>query len=108
MSAPKVTLDQINALIIGAQFWQVEGTTLTVCVMKLKNGTMVVGQSACVSPENFDAEIGKNMAYDDAIDKVWALEGYLLRERLSKINDMPVIEDTQIFTDAEALEQVAA
>lgn len=85
MTAPKVTLDQINALIVGAQFWQVEGTTLTVCAMKLKNGTMVVGQSACVSPENFDAEIGKNIAYDDAIDKVWSLEGYLLRERLSKL-----------------------
>jgi hypothetical protein len=56
---------------------------LTFCVLTLRNGFTVTGESACVSPENFDAEIGRKIARGKAVDKVWMLEGYLLRERLS-------------------------
>lgn len=56
---------------------------LTFCVLVLRNGFTVVGHSACASPENFDAEIGRKIARSNALDKIWALEGYLLRERLS-------------------------
>lgn len=82
LNAPRLTPDRIDAVIFGAQFWQPEGTTLTVCAMKLTNGTIVVGESACVSPDNFDAEIGKNIAYDNARQKIWGLEGYLLKHHL--------------------------
>lgn len=57
---------------------------LTICVLKLKNGFMVTGESACASPENFNAEIGKKIAYENAREKIWALEGYVLRNQLSK------------------------
>ena len=56
---------------------------LTFCVLVLKNGFTVTGESACVSPENFDAQIGRKIARQHAVDKVWMLEGYVLRERLS-------------------------
>ncbi len=56
--------------------------TLTFCILTLENGFTVTGESACASPENFDAEIGKKIAYDNARNKIWALEGYLLKERL--------------------------
>lgn len=55
---------------------------LTFCVLVLKNGFTVTGESACASPENFDAEIGRKIARENARNKVWALEGYLLKERL--------------------------
>lgn len=55
---------------------------LTLCVLVLKNGFTVTGESACASPENFDAELGRRIARKKAIDKVWMLEGYLLKERL--------------------------
>ena len=55
---------------------------LTFCVLVLDNGFTVTGESACASPENFDPEIGKKIAKDNAIQKVWALEGYLLKEQL--------------------------
>ena len=55
---------------------------LTFCVITLKNGFTVTGESACVSPENFDAEIGKKIAYDNARNKIWQLEGYLLKQKL--------------------------
>ena len=56
--------------------------TLTFCILTLENGFTVTGESACASPENFDAEIGKKIAYDNAREKIWLLEGYLLKEKL--------------------------
>jgi hypothetical protein len=55
---------------------------LTFCVLVLRNGFTVTGESACASPENFDAEIGRKIARDNAVAKVWPLMGYQLRERL--------------------------
>lgn len=55
---------------------------LTFCVLVLKNGFTVTGESACASPENFDADLGRKIARENAINKVWALEGYLLKQSL--------------------------
>ena len=57
--------------------------TLTFCILVLKNGFTVTGDSACASPENFDAEIGRKIAYENAREKIWLLEGYLLKEKLN-------------------------
>lgn len=58
---------------------------LTFCVLVLKNGFTVTGESACASPENFDAEIGKAIARKNAIEKMWPLLGYELKTRLSEV-----------------------
>ncbi len=55
---------------------------LTFCVLILNNGFTVTGESACVSPENFDAEIGRKIARENAREKIWVLEGYLLKQNL--------------------------
>lgn len=55
---------------------------LTFCVLVLKNGFTVTGESACASPENFNAEIGKKIARENAVQKVWPLLGFALKERL--------------------------
>ena len=55
---------------------------LTFCVLVLRNGFTVTGESACASPENFDAELGRKIARANAINKVWPLEGYLLKQLL--------------------------
>lgn len=56
---------------------------LTICVLVLKNGYTVVGKSACASPKNFDVQLGKRIAKNDARQQIWALEGYILRSRLA-------------------------
>ena len=56
---------------------------LTFCVLVLRNGFTVTGESACASPENFDAEIGKKIARTNAVNKVWPLMGYELRSKLA-------------------------
>ena len=57
---------------------------LTFCVLVLRNGFTVTGESACASPENFDAELGQKIARQNAVQKVWPLMGYALRSELSK------------------------
>jgi hypothetical protein len=57
---------------------------LTFCVLTLRNGFTVTGESACASPENFDAEIGRKIARQNAVQKIWPLEGYLLKHRLNE------------------------
>ncbi|EAM9791075.1 hypothetical protein DYU29_19420 [Salmonella enterica] len=57
---------------------------LTFCVLVLHNGFTVTGESACASPENFDPEIGRKIARENAVNKVWMLEGYLLKQKLSE------------------------
>ena len=56
---------------------------LTFCVLVLRNGFTVTGESACASPENFDAEIGRKIARENAINKAWPLMGYELRTKLA-------------------------
>ena len=55
---------------------------LTFCVLVLRNGFTVTGESACASPENFDAEIGRKIARQNAVNKIWPLMGYELRTKL--------------------------
>jgi hypothetical protein len=57
--------------------------TLTFCVLTLQNGFTVTGAAACASPENFDAELGRKIARQDAVNQMWPLLGYALRDRLA-------------------------
>lgn len=57
---------------------------LTFCVLTLRNGFTVTGESACASPENFDAEIGRRIARENAMRKIWPLMGYELRSKLAE------------------------
>ena len=56
---------------------------LTFCVLVLRNGFTVTGESACASPENFNSEIGRRIARENAVSKVWPLLGFLLKEKLN-------------------------
>lgn len=58
--------------------------THTFCMLELKNGFIVTGESNCADPSNFDSAIGRDIAYRNARDKIWALEGYRLRSELKK------------------------
>jgi hypothetical protein len=81
-TAPRLTPADIDRVIVDVDYHNFPGTTVTICLLKLKNGFGVTGESAAVSMENFDADIGRKIAHTNAREKIWALEGYLLRERL--------------------------
>ena len=82
--APRLTPAAIDSVIISEQYHVFPNTTLTVCALTLKNGFIVIGESATASPENFNKEIGRKIARENARNKIWAFEGYLLREKLSE------------------------
>ena len=104
LTAPRVTLADIEANIAGAYYFtalngvvgelgveadvfepgELQDTLglLTFCVLICRNGFTVTGESACASPENFDADLGRKIARDNAVSKVWPLMGYELKSRL--------------------------
>lgn len=99
-TAPRVTPDAIDANIASVHYFTAYGGAkygritrdepkdsqtlklLTFCVIVLQNGFTVTGESACASPENFDAEIGRKIAYENARAKIWPLMGYHLKQQL--------------------------
>lgn len=107
LTAPRITPDALEANIASEHYftafdgamhqgehakyagdWEVPKTIealqlLTFCVLVLRNGFTVTGESACASPENFDAELGRKIARQNAVAKVWPLMGYELRSRLA-------------------------
>ena len=68
---------------------------LTFCVLVLRNGFTVHGVSACASPENFDAEVGRKIARQNAVSRIWPLMGYELRSQLAR----PVLTDADAAAD---------
>lgn len=108
LTAPRVTPADIEANIASEHYftasqaligntrgseWQAtpkELDLLTFCVLVLRNGFTVTGESACASPENFDEEIGRSVARINAIGKVWPLMGYALKERLNECRLNPM------------------
>ncbi|WP_440984920.1 Gp49 family protein [Xanthomonas sontii] len=107
LTAPRVTPDDIEAEIASEHYFTaadgVAGeaslrhrvvvlgdslppeplSLLTFCVLRLRNGFTVTGESACASPENFDAELGRKIARQHAVAKIWPLLGFRLRDKLA-------------------------
>lgn len=88
LNAPRLKPAHIDSQIKDIRYHRVEETTTTICSLILMNGFVVNGESASASLENFDEDLGKKIAFDNARDKIWTLEGYLLRQKLheSEIN----------------------
>lgn len=86
LNAPRLTPKLIDEAISSEQYHVFGDTCLTVCCLTLQNGFTVTGESACASPSNFNAEIGEKIAKENARDKIWVLEGYLLKQTLSDID----------------------
>ena len=99
LTAPRVTPADIEANIASEHYFTAEQGAeaaapsygdkypqalglLTFCVLVLRNGFTVTGESACASPDNFDAEIGRKIARENAKQKIWPLMGYSLKEQL--------------------------
>lgn len=84
LNAPRLSPAHIDGMIVAEAYHVFPGTTMTVCALTLHNGFVVTGESAAASPENFDEAIGRKIARGNARNKIWALEGYLLRTKLAE------------------------
>ena len=81
LNAPRLTPSD-DAAIKYCEYWIVPNTTTTVCAMVLQNNFVLIGSSAAASMANFDEELGRNIAYGNAREQIWALEGYCLKQHL--------------------------
>ena len=81
-TAPRITPAHISSKVRKVEYHVFPNTQLTVCCMTLTNGFTTTGESACASPENFNKSVGERIAFDMALEKIWQLEGYLLKEDL--------------------------
>ena len=77
----KLTSGDILAAVKRADYWRLGETTTTVCQLTLQNGFTVIGTSACIDPLEFNKTVGEKVAWDNALEKVWELEGYLLQQK---------------------------
>lgn len=82
LNAPRLTPELIDSVIVGETYTVLPSKRTMICELTLKNGFTVRGESSCVSIENFNQELGEKISKADARDKLWQLEGYLLKERL--------------------------
>jgi len=83
LTAARITPKMLDAEIVDEDYHVFPRTQLTVCCLTLKNGFTVTGESACASPENFDAEIGRKVAHSNAREKLWPLLGFRLKDQLA-------------------------
>jgi hypothetical protein len=78
----KVTIEQIEGKIVGESYLVLPDGRTTLCTLTLQNGYTIQGLSACVDVSNFDLQIGRKWSREDAVRKIWPLEGYLLAQHL--------------------------
>jgi len=84
----RITLDWIKGQVVHSQCYQFPGTLMIVCCLTLKNGFNTVGQAACADAEIFNKLMGEKLAYEDALNKVWVLEGYRLKQKIAYNKDI--------------------
>lgn len=80
--AKRLSMADIQSVIVSESYHRVPGSTFMVCFLTLRNGFIVTGESACADPDAYDRATGEKYARENAVEKIWTLEGYLLRERL--------------------------
>lgn len=102
----KVTMDQIHAKIKSESYIVLPDGRTTLCTLTMENGFTVNGTSACVDAANFDINLGRRYAHEDAIRQIWPLEGYLLAQRLYEnppvtLTVPTVLEEAKKQLDAE-------
>lgn len=79
----KITEDYLNSQIVKVEYIKM-GMKTVICMLTLENGFEIIGTSACVDVSKFNMDIGKEYAYENAFNKLWELEGYVLQSKLKE------------------------
>lgn len=103
----KVTKEDLERLVAQSNttFTNPAGT-LTHCVITLPCGYTVTGESACVDPANYNKELGEKYALEQAVDKLWPLEGYLLANDLYRAKQPESYAARMIFEQSDLREKL--
>ena len=102
----KLTPADIEAVIKEEKYSRIADTTVTLCCLILINGFAVIGESSCVDPAEFDPYIGRDLARQRALDKVWELEGYLLKQSIFMAEQLRKKHEQQVKDSIVSVEAV--
>lgn len=90
LTAPKVVPSDVENEIVneyyqnaGRAVYATYGSPLdnvTLCFLELRNGFVIIGKSACVNAANFNEDIGRQLAREDALRQVWPYLGFRLAD----------------------------
>ena len=93
----KLTKEDIEACIVDGKFMLVPDSTTTICALYTQNGGVVIGESACIDPAEFDVDTGQRVAYEKAFEKLWELEGYHALHLIKQSKIEPKSNDSGII-----------
>lgn len=95
LTAPRITPQRIDSLVESLTFdiHHIPGTTVILASALLPSGIYVAtGFSSCASPSNFRYEVGLEAATKQARamarEKLWELEGYMLKQTLYQLRSV--------------------
>lgn len=83
----KITQEELLTLIENEEYARF-GKTCTVCALTVKSGYTVIGKSGCIDPAQFDETIGRKLAFDNAVNELWALHGYHVSNTIHQSNEV--------------------
>lgn len=93
-----ITVEYLGSQIAETTYLNPKGT-LTLCILTMKNGLHVVGESACLDPARFDAEVGRRIAYQNAFARLWQPYGFIRAEQAAMPQTVNVINPALAFAE---------
>ena len=99
MSVKKVSLDELNSIIVKKEFKTVEGTRLTICILYIEGGFAVTGESSTIDSTGYNQEIGEKIAFQNALNHLWELEGYFRVRFVDKIQKEFIDKDIECVSN---------
>ena len=84
MQKQSLSKEVLENLVVDTHYYRVPDTTVTVAAVKLVNGFILIGHSACIDSDSFSESIGRQIAFNNAFDQLWALEGYRIKSDLHR------------------------
>lgn len=83
-TAPSISQEMVNDFIVDYDVFTKQDK-ITIVIATLKNGFTIVESSACVSPENYDENIGETICKERIENQVWNHLGFLLQSSINNI-----------------------
>lgn len=103
MTDYKVTKEMISEEVIKEEYVILPDGKTTICILTLKNGFTVRGESSCVDPSNFKKAEGEKYSRQAAIEKIWPLLGFRMQDKWHEEIQSTFVERLVIERDELAL-----
>lgn len=99
MSSYKVTLEMVEEEVVQTEYVILPDGKTTICLLTMRNGYTIRGESSCVDPANFKKEDGEKYALERAMDKIWPLLGFRMQDKMHRETGTTFLERLELERD---------